>query len=247
METVRKEFLEKAFGGVLPAAGDRQKWLTMATESPDRAGDVMVLAGMDAENFRKNPQFIWQHGNSGAEINTIGKILDLQVSNGALLALAEFATAEVSPLAEEVYQMCMAGLLPANSIGFRPIEYEKNDSGGFTFTKWELIECSKVELPMNPEAIDKGLKRKTSIELDEAAMLEKAGAEYSSKNKTALREHAKQVREHAKALIEKADALDKMLDAAEKEEPPFDKSVATVSTRRLRNRAILKSKRYKHD
>jgi hypothetical protein len=70
------------------------------------------------------------------------------------MALVEYAPADISPLAEQVYQMDLAGLLPANSIGFSPIEYEANEFGGYTFTKWELIECSKVELPMNPLAVD---------------------------------------------------------------------------------------------
>lgn len=135
-------------------SGARQRWLTMATDSVDRAGDILLLEGMDATNFFNNPQFLWQHGASGETISTIGKVLDLQITGGKLLALVEYATADISSLAEQVYQMDIAGLLPANSIGFRPIEYEANEFGGYTFTEWELIECSKVELPMNPEAVD---------------------------------------------------------------------------------------------
>jgi hypothetical protein len=157
--------------GGTPALQTRQRWLTIATSAVDRAGDILILEGMDATNFLKNPQFLWQHGASGETISTIGKVLDLRVgrasspdtpsANGTgraggtdLRALVEYASPEVSPLAEKVYQMDSAGLLPANSIGFRPIEYEANDFGGYTFTQWELIECSKVELPMNPDAVD---------------------------------------------------------------------------------------------
>ncbi len=136
----------------------RLRWLTMATDSVDRAGDILLLDGMDAENFFKNPQFLWQHGASGETISTIGKVLELRVVGRAgsadLRALVEYATPDLSPLAEQVYQMDLAGILPANSIGFRPIEYEANEFGGYTFTQWELIECSKVELPMNPDAVD---------------------------------------------------------------------------------------------
>ncbi len=134
----------------------RQRWLKMATGDVDRAGDIIVIAGIEADNFLKNPQFLWQHGASGSLINTIGRILQLVQAENALYALAEYASAELSPLAEQVYQMDVAGLLPANSIGFRPLEYEANEFGGFTFTKWELVECSKVELPMNPNAVDNG-------------------------------------------------------------------------------------------
>jgi hypothetical protein len=188
----------------------RQRWLTLATNAVDRAGDMLVIAGMDAENFLKNPQFLWQHGASGALLNTIGKVLELRVGRAdpgtaspaassaapqanmragvgahhasahhasahhasahhatadTLYALVEYAPADISPLAEQVYQMDLAGMLPANSIGFSPIEYEANEFGGYTFTEWELIECSKVELPMNPDAVD-GAK---SLALEEAA------------------------------------------------------------------------------
>ena len=173
----------------------RQRWLKMATGDVDRAGDILVLDGMNAENFLKNPQFLWQHGASGSIINTIGKVLELRVMDNsrvvwavlgpkpseslvaedgdhhagkALYALVEYAPAEVSPLAEQVLQLHDAGMLPANSIGFRPIEYEANDFGGFTFTEWELIECSKVELPMNPLAVDENKSLMSDEEIEEA-------------------------------------------------------------------------------
>ena len=158
-----------------PSPLTRQRWLKMATGDIDRAGDILVIEGMDATNFLKNPQFLWQHGASGSLISTIGKVLELRVGRASspdgragstdLRALVEYAPAEISPLAEQVYQLDIAGLMPANSIGFRPIEYEANSYGGHTFTKWELVECSKVELPMNPDAVDSA----KSLTIDEAA------------------------------------------------------------------------------
>jgi hypothetical protein len=175
-----------------PSSLPRQRWLTLATNAVDRAGDILVIAGMNAENFLKNPQFLWQHGASGAIINSIGRVLELKiapetdgvkgkeqrVNNNAhsstpyplpstLLALVEYAPADISPLAEQVYQMDMAGMLPANSIGFSPIEYEANEFGGYTFTEWELIECSKVELPMNPDAVDTNKSLLSDEEIEE--------------------------------------------------------------------------------
>ncbi|HWF45043.1 MAG TPA: HK97 family phage prohead protease [Candidatus Kapabacteria bacterium] len=147
--------LEAQTNGSTPPSS-RLRWLKMATSDVDRAGDVMLLAGMDATNFLKNPQYLWQHGMSGATVSTMGTIRKLITSGNALFALAEYATEDISPLAEQIFQLDIAGFLPANSIGFRPIEWEENEAGGRTFTKWELIECSKVELPMNPNAVDSG-------------------------------------------------------------------------------------------
>jgi hypothetical protein len=144
------------------APASRLRWLKMATSDVDRAGDIMIMSGMDATNFLKNPQYLWQHGMSGAAISTIGTIRKLVPTANALYALAEYAMESISPLAEQIFQMDLAGYLPANSIGFRPIEWEENTSGGHTFTQWELIECSKVELPMNPNAVDDGTPKSAS-------------------------------------------------------------------------------------
>ena len=212
---IHKQYFENA-KAALPTNGDRQKWLTMSTETPDRSGDVMVLAGMDSKAFMQNPQFIWQHSQSGAEVSTIGKILQLQVIGGQLLALAEFAPADISPIAETIFQLSVAGYLPANSIGFRPLEWENNDTGGCTYTKWELVECSKVEIPMNPEAIDKSLKHKTTIELDTTEMVEKSGRTFSSENEKEIRDSIAGIQEHCMKVLKRLD------DAApaEKTDPP---------------------------
>jgi hypothetical protein len=176
-ETILHKTLNNSSGGVSPpeapgvshgaetAPLQRRRWLKMATGDVDRAGDILVLAGLDATNFLKNPQFLWQHGASGALVNTIGRVIELTQRGNVLFALVEYANADTSSLAEQVFQMDTLGLLPANSIGFRPIEWEANEFGGHTFTKWELIECSKVELPMNPQAVDSA----KAYSLEEAA------------------------------------------------------------------------------
>lgn len=190
----------------------------------------MVLAGMDSKNFMQNPQFLWQHGYSGAEVNTIGKILQLQVVGDTLLALAEFADADICPLAEQIFNLSSGGYLPANSIGFCPIEYSMNDDGGCTYTKWELVECSKCEIPMNPEAIDKALhpKKELAITLDESQLVTKEGRTHSGATIKELNDHIEAIRGYAKGLNERADALENSIAASLPEKgdpPPFDKAV----------------------
>ncbi len=132
----------------------RMKWLKAATQEVDRMGDVMVIAGAELDNFRRNPQFLWQHGMTSEPIHTIGRILRIVQTNNTLYALAEYTPDGSSELADRVYTLDRDGYLPANSIGFRPIEWKPNNHGGVTFTKWELLEISKVELPANQEAVD---------------------------------------------------------------------------------------------
>jgi len=153
------------------APDSRLRWLKAATSDPDRAGDEMVIEGADTENFLRNPQFLWSHGQTDEPVHTLGKILKLVATPNALYALAEYADADVSELAEKIFQMDEAGYLPANSIGFNPTEWEPNEFGGNRFTKWELIEISKVELPCNPYAIDDGAPATKQLSLFEAANL----------------------------------------------------------------------------
>lgn len=150
----------------------RLRWLKIATSDLDRAGDEMMIEGAVTSNFERNPQFLWQHGMTSEPVHTIGRIRKLVKTSSALYALAEYANANESPLAERIFKMDDAGLLPANSIGFHPIEWEPNRFGGIRFTKWELIECSKVELPCNPFAIDDGTPTKGKLlSLSEAAKM----------------------------------------------------------------------------
>ena len=139
---------------VLDVPSSRHRWLKIATDDVDRAGDVMEIAGCDYSRFLLNPQFLWQHGLTREPVHTIGRIVSLHRTEHALFALAEYAEHGAHPLADLVYRLDIDGFLPANSIGFRPIEWEELPTGGYRFTKWELVECSKVELPMNPYAID---------------------------------------------------------------------------------------------
>jgi HK97 family phage prohead protease len=152
--------LEKSDSTVLSALGEptdlppRMKWLKVATSDPDRAGDIVKISGAELANFRRNPQFLWQHGMTIEPVHTIGKIVRLVRTNTVLYALAEYAPEGNSALADKIHSMDKAGYLPANSIGFHPLEWKPNDNGGITFLRWELIEISKVELPANPFAVD---------------------------------------------------------------------------------------------
>ena len=149
----------------------RLRWLKVSTPDPDRAGDEMVISGVETDNFLRNPQFLWSHGQTSEPVHTLGKIVKLVQTSNALYALAQYTEPLFSELADRIYQLDCAGFMPANSIGFRPIEWEPNDLGGYRFTKWELIEVSKVELPCNPYAVDDGAPGtpSRSLSLREAA------------------------------------------------------------------------------
>lgn len=132
----------------------RMKWIKAATSDIDRLGDIVIISGGELENFRRNPQYLWMHGKTIEPVHTIGRIVRIVRTQNVLFALAEYAPEGNSSLADKVYALDKVGLLPANSIGFHPIEWKPNEHGGITFLKWELIEISKVELPANANAVD---------------------------------------------------------------------------------------------
>ena len=151
-----------------PNEGAVLRWLKMATDDVDRAGDRLLLDGVVLEHFTQNPQLLWMHGLTDEPVHTIGRIRTIVRTDHALYALAEYADPAISELARFVERLEAAGLLPANSVGFEPIECEANEYGGLDFIKWELVECSKVALPMNPYAINDS-PATSEVSLEEAA------------------------------------------------------------------------------
>jgi HK97 family phage prohead protease len=142
--------LNRSDSATLAALGEQ----TNLPPRMDRSGDIITISGGELENFRRNPQYLWMHGKTIEPVHTIGRIVRIVRTENILFALAEYAPEGSSALADKVYALDKAGLLPANSIGFHPIEWKPNEHGGITFTKWELIEISKVELPANAAAVD---------------------------------------------------------------------------------------------
>jgi hypothetical protein len=71
-----------------------------------------------------------------------------------LIALAEFATEDLNPMAEQVFRMIKAGFLQACSIGFRPLRWSYNEArGGLDFHEVEMVEFSIVPIPAHPQAL----------------------------------------------------------------------------------------------
>lgn len=129
----------------------RRVTFTISTGAVDRDHDTLKVDGWNIESYLKNPVVLWAHNYYGLPI---GKAESVKKTGGALKATAEFATAELNPLAESVYQMLKGGFLRATSVGFRPLKYVYNDDqGGWEFSEQELLEFSVVPVPANPQAL----------------------------------------------------------------------------------------------
>jgi HK97 family phage prohead protease len=132
-----------------PPNGDPLEYV-MSDASVDRMGDVIDPGGWELANFKRNPIALFGHSGGFP----IGKWADVHVERGQLRGRLELMD-PVSDRLREIHAAVNAGVLRAVSVGFHPVEAEplKGSKGGYRFTKSELVECSLVSVPANPNAL----------------------------------------------------------------------------------------------
>jgi HK97 family phage prohead protease/HK97 family phage major capsid protein len=134
-----------------PPPGDNPLEYVMSDASIDRVGDVIEPAGWMLDNFARNPIALFGHNANFP----IGKWHDVRVKDARLVGRLELMD-PVSDRLREVHAAIAAGVLRAVSVGFHPEEFkplEGSRNGGLRFTKQELVECSVVSVPANPNAL----------------------------------------------------------------------------------------------
>jgi HK97 family phage prohead protease len=120
----------------------------ISTGAADRDNDTIDPAGWELSNFRRNPVVLLAHSRTALPV---AKAVEVGVEGQRLVATAEFAT---HGFAEEVYQLYLGGFLRATSVGFRALEWKRNEvRGGIDFLRHELLEFSCVPIPANPQAL----------------------------------------------------------------------------------------------
>lgn len=143
---------------------ERSAVFTMSSETVDRYGDIVVQAGIDTGRFMENPQGLLFHDSRTWPCglwSDINKILNGRPrrTEGKLTFLPEGADEDADRAARHV----AAGTIRTVSIGFIPnwddVEMILDDEGewctGFKFNSSELLECSLVPIPAQPDALIK--------------------------------------------------------------------------------------------
>lgn len=134
----------------------------ISTETVNRYGYVLKNSGMRKENYSKNPIVLYQHSTGGffetpkpSEV-IIGKNLELRNDGKGIIALTQF---DESELAEDIFQMNVAGYMNAWSVGWEGIGDDSfiDVNGVDTVFEWDLLEYSAVIIPANPDAVNKML------------------------------------------------------------------------------------------
>lgn len=181
----------------------------ISTEEVDRDGDVIRAAGMNLENYLRNPIVLFGHDYRSVDA-VIGKAIDVTVIPGSgIKATFQFADAATNPKADVVRRLWSGEFLNATSIGFIPREAKPLGAGkGFDFVRSELLEFSVVSVPSNQSAL--AIRTLQSAELtdgtlpdvvtvralellqkyldiDASQIIEKRGRVLSSKNEEQLR------------------------------------------------------------
>jgi len=131
-----------------PPPGSDPLEFVMSDGSVDRMGDIIEPDGWMLDNFRRNPVALFKH-DAGF---LVGNWHDVGVRRGQLTGRLELVEPS-SDRQREVITAVKAGMLRAVSVGFHAKQYEPLESGGLRFTEAELVECSLVTVPANPNAL----------------------------------------------------------------------------------------------
>ena len=139
-------------------AAARTVTAVISTGTPDRAGDVVVPAGLkNAEEFLLNPVVLWAHQRT---LPPVGTCVSLDVQPNRVVAVTKFAAG--LPLADDVFRLYEQGVLRGWSVGLLPRRAAPRPGArGVRIDEWDLLEYSAVPVPENPEAltlaVEKGL------------------------------------------------------------------------------------------
>jgi HK97 family phage prohead protease len=139
--------LRKRESAAPPPADDPLEFV-MSDGSVDRMGDVIEPDGWQLDNFRRNPVALFGHDPGFP----IGRWADVGVRKGQLTGRLDLME-PVSERLREIHAAVNGGVLRAVSVGFHSEAAEPMKGGGLRFTEAELVECSLVAVPANPNAL----------------------------------------------------------------------------------------------
>jgi len=123
------------------------------TDAIDRDKDRVFPSGAVLDSYLKNPVVQWGH-NYRDPWATIGRTLGIERSSASITVDFELRDpANESDPMNVISLLWSQGYVKTASIGFRPLEYVENETGGYDYKSWELLEWSLVPIPANQEAL----------------------------------------------------------------------------------------------
>lgn len=159
--------------GVDPAKAERSLVLTINDAGQDRHRSKIPPTGLDLKAFKANPVVLWAHDASQPPVaRALATYVDDSKAIKRTRSVAEFAPADINPMAETVYRMLKEGWIRGVSIGFRTLKVEPDaeDPNGYVISRAELLEYSVLPIPSNPRALKEARSAGVNVDpiLDEA-------------------------------------------------------------------------------
>jgi HK97 family phage major capsid protein/HK97 family phage prohead protease len=126
----------------------------MSDGSVDRMGDIIDPKGWRLDTFKKNPIALFGHSGGFP----VGTWKDIRVEGGKLKGKLQFARPGTSERIDEIRSLAEQGILRAVSVGFQPVPgkvepIKDSPRNGLVYREAELVECSVVSVPANPNAL----------------------------------------------------------------------------------------------
>lgn len=128
-----------------------------STPAPDRMEDVVEPMGAE---YSVPMPFLWQHAHE-APVGHVEFAKPTKTGIPFRARLVHPDDVESETLKERLrlaWDSVKQKLVRAVSIGFRPLEYNRMEGGGYRFVRWEWMELSLVTIPANAEATITNIK-----------------------------------------------------------------------------------------
>jgi hypothetical protein len=133
-----------------------------------RQGPDLDIAGLQLENYMRNPVVLWSHDMSGKTESAglpIGRTNRMTNTDGKIEVDFEFLTDD--PFADRVRNAWDKGFLKAASVSWLPLESEESEDGHQRDVRSDLLEWSIVSVPSDPDAVRQAHSRMMETMLTE--------------------------------------------------------------------------------
>src|SRR4029077_16516382 len=138
-----------------PSPGGEPDEFVMSDNSVDRMGDVVEASGWQLDRIKSPPPVLFNHNSN----QIVGRWEDIRQSGNQLVGRIAWTNSDKWPMAQYIRDLVREGILRTVSVGFSPVERQplskdaSKEFGPWRFTKSELLECSLVAVPANPNAM----------------------------------------------------------------------------------------------
>lgn len=158
------------------APEDRTVRFVGTTAATDRDKSRLVMGGMRAAAYRKNPVISWNHSESSEDpdVAVIGRSLSEEVFPDRVEVVCQFETE--NPTADKVLRKVLNGFLKGMSVTFAPIR-EHKEGDVRVIDEWELWSWSVVPIPSNAGALAKRSALSKNGDPMNAEIMKKLGLE----------------------------------------------------------------------